>query len=100
MDDIVLTAVRDLRPLHSRETSGDRPELRRLTDRELLQACHTPANGDRLRVNARTERLIDGNGRAYELQRRASDGASTIQADTLVPCERYRPDLSMFPDIP
>ena len=91
--------VGDLRPLHSPAVSGERPELRALSDDELLAACDRPANGDPPRVNVRTGRLVDGNGRAYELLRRAASPASTITPDTLVECEEYRPDLSMFPDL-
>ena len=91
--------VDDLRPLHSPALSGERPELRALDDAELLAACDAPKNGDPPRINVRTGRLVDGNGRAYELLRRATDPASRITPDTLVDCEEYRPDLSMFPDL-
>ena len=89
--------VADLNPLHSPAVSGDRPELRALSDAELLAACDRPANGDPPRVNVRTGRLVDG--RAYELLRRAADPASRITPDTLIDCEEYRPDVSMFPDL-
>ena len=91
--------VADLKPLHSPAVSGDRPRLRALTDDELVQACNNPINGDPPRVNVRTGRLVDGNGRAYELQRRAADPASRITPDTLVRCDEHRPDMGMFPDL-
>ena len=92
-------AVRDLNPIHSRAHGSARPNLRRLSDDELLEAVRNPARGDFLTENARTRVLVDGNGRAHELQRRATDPGSTITPDTLVPVDDYAPDLSMFPDL-
>jgi hypothetical protein len=42
---------------------------------------------------------VDGNGRAYELRRRAADPKSSISFDTEIECEPYTPDKSMFPDL-
>jgi hypothetical protein len=91
--------VADLDPLHSPAVAGDRPSLRRLRDEQLIEACEQPANDDPVRVNTTTGRLIDGNGRAHELKRRASDPRSIITDDTTVACEPYSPDHSMFEDI-
>lgn len=76
-----------------------RPELKVLTDKELLQSVEAPIRGDRLLVNVRTGLLFDGNGRAYELLRRAKSSESTITPDTTVPIEYYTPDYSVFPDM-
>jgi len=76
-----------------------RPSIRTLSDEELLASVINPRFGDRLVINTRTGTLYDGNGRAMELLRRASDPNSEISADMIVPIEYYTPDLSMFPDI-
>jgi hypothetical protein len=76
-----------------------RPELQRLSDRELLESVWNPWFSDRLVVNSVTGVLYDGNGRAKELLRRAADPTSTIRGGMIVPVEYYTPDLSMFPDI-
>jgi hypothetical protein len=91
--------VSELDPLHSPETSGDRPELMALTDAELLEAVSNPINGDPIKINTITGKVIDGNGRAYELIRRAADPNSTITPDTEIPYIPYTPDNSMFWDL-
>jgi hypothetical protein len=89
----------DLRPIAMSAHLAARPDLRKLTDDELLKSVIDPALRDGIVVNTRTGLLHDGNGRTLELLRRASDPNSKITADTLVPVEYYTPDLSMFPDI-
>ncbi len=76
-----------------------RPGLQKLTDAELLESVRNPARGDFLTENTRTGTLVDGNGRAHELLRRAADPHSSIQPDTRVPVLPYTPDESMFPDV-
>lgn len=90
--------VRELQPLHSPEVSGNRPLLRQLGDADLLLACNNPLRADPLRQNMATGKLVDGNGRAYELKRRAADSASTITWDTEISVEPYYLDDSMFID--
>ena len=90
--------VKDLDPLHSPEVSGARPELEKLTDKELLNSVNNPVNGDPLKVNG-AGKLVDGNGRAYELQRRAAGPKSTIKPDTKINVQDYQSDRSMFPDL-
>ncbi len=91
--------VKDLKPIHSRAHGSARPGLRKLSDAELLAAVRSPARGDYLTENTRTGALVDGNGRAHELQRRMTGSGGEITPDTLVPVAAYTPDLSMFPDL-
>lgn len=91
--------VRDLQPLDTPAHTAPRPSLQQLSDDELLEAVRNPKNGDHLVVNTRTGKLHDGNGRARELIRRATDPQSRITPDTKVPVEEYTPDLSMLPDL-
>jgi hypothetical protein len=91
--------VRDLRPLHAEDVSGRRPSLAALSDVQLLESVRRPRRGDPLRIDVRTGRVVDGNGRAYELIRRAASGTSPIGPDTEVPYEPYAPDDSAFWDI-
>ncbi|GCE17667.1 hypothetical protein KDK_14670 [Dictyobacter kobayashii] len=83
--------VSELDPLHSSATSGRRPELENLSDQELLESVNNPRNGDPIKINTRTEKVVDGNGRAYELLNRASSPMSSITPDTLVHYEPYTP---------
>lgn len=92
-------AIRDLEPLADVAHRAPRPTLQRLTDHELLGAARNPASGDGLVQNTRTGKLLDGNGRAWELKRRAADPASSIRPEATVPVEDYTPDLLMFPDL-
>ena len=90
--------IADLRPIEMSAHQSLRPELRKLSDHELLESATNPQFDDPLVVNTVTGLLYDGNGRANELSRRAADPESTITADLTVPVEYYTPDLSMFPD--
>jgi hypothetical protein len=92
--------VKDLKPIQGVGHNTPRPGLRKLTDAELLQAVRDPAKGDLLTENTLTGTLVDGNGRARELLRRAADPNSNIKPDTKVPLAPYTPDMSMFPDLP
>ena len=79
--------------------SGERPSLERLSDAELLEAVNRPRNGDPIRIDTRTGKVVDGNGRAYELKRRAADPVSSITEATEVSYEAHTPDRSMFWDL-
>lgn len=81
----------DLKPIHSRQTVGDRPDLRGLTDNELLAAMSKPAKGDLVQVNTRTGGVVDGNSRIHELLRRAGEPRGRIDLDTPIPVRRYTP---------
>jgi len=87
--------VRDLDPLHSSETVGERPDLRKLSDAELIKSVTDPANGDMIKINTKTGKVVDGNSRTLELQRRANDPRSSIKPDTEVPVTDHTPDNSM-----
>jgi hypothetical protein len=91
--------VGDLRPLDMSAHRQPRPDIQRLSDEELLESVRKPTFDDKIVINTRSGTLYDGNGRAFELFRRASDEKSKITADMTVPVEYYTPDLSMFPDI-
>jgi hypothetical protein len=92
--------VKDLKPMQGGAHGAPRPGLRKLTDAELLESARNPVKGDFLTENTRTGTLVDGNGRAHKLHRRAADPNSGIKSDTKVPVASYTPDLSMFPDLP
>jgi len=83
--------VKDLDPLHSPGTSGRRPDLEKLSDQELLNSVNNPSNGDLIQINTNTGKIMDGNGRAYELLRRAASPGSSITPDTPVYYEPYTP---------
>ena len=91
--------IRDLKPMPYPAHATPRPGLRALSDAELLNSVRAPKDGDYLTENTRTGHLVDGNGRAHELLRRATGPASSIDPDEMVPVLEYVPDLSMFPDL-
>ena len=91
--------IKDLKPIQGPAHSAPRPGLRKMSDHELLRSVCHPAKGDFLTENTRTGILVDGNGRAHELLRRAADPFSNIEPETTVPVAPYMPDLSMFPDL-
>lgn len=91
--------IKDLKPIQGAAHAGPRPGLQKLTDAELLQSVCDPARGDYLTEDTRTGTLVDGNGRAHELLRRAADPNSSITPSTKVPVLPYSPDTSMFPDL-
>lgn len=92
--------VKDLKPMQGSAHSAPRPGLQKLTDAELLESVRNPAKGDFLTENTHTGTLVDGDGRAHELLRRANDPNSSIKPHTKVPVAPYTPDMSMFPDLP
>lgn len=90
--------VDELRPLTDSAHAAPRPHMQRMSDQELLDAVNNPTNRDRLLERTTDGQLLDGNGRAHELQRRMNDPASSIRPDTRVPVEEHTPDNSMFWD--
>jgi hypothetical protein len=88
--------VKDLDPVHSPETSKRRPDLEKLSDHELLESVNNPKEGDPIQINTNTGKVLDGNGRAYELLRRAASPGSSITPDTPIYYEPYTP--SSIPD--
>jgi RHS repeat-associated protein len=93
------TPIEELDPLHSEDTIGDRPDLEDLSDEELLNSVRNPKNGDPLRKNTKTGKLMDGNSRAQELKNRANNPDSTISGGDTVPVIPYTPDVSDFWDL-
>ncbi|MBA8576402.1 hypothetical protein HVV72_14900 [Escherichia coli] len=91
--------IKDLDLLHSPETIGSRPDLAKLTDSELLESVINPKSGDRVTVNTKTNKVMDGNSRVYELKKRADDPNSSITGETTIPVETYTPDDSFFGDM-
>ena len=91
--------VKALKPVQGGAHGAPRPGLQKLTDAELLESVRKPTKGDFLTENTRTGTLVDGNGRAHELLRRAADTNSSIKPDVKVPVQSYTPDVSMFPDL-
>ena len=76
--------VGDLRPAHSRSV-GDRGRFSNLSDKELLDLVVDPPEGEVMTIFAHNGKMAQGNGRAYELLRRAADPRSSITEDTLIP---------------
>lgn len=91
--------IKDLKPLHFPGVSRRRPSLERLSDKQLLASVHHPRNRDYLRIDGDSGRIVDGNGRAYELQRRAALPDAIITEDTLIPYMPYKRDRSEFWDM-
>jgi hypothetical protein len=89
-------SVKELNRLHSPETIGNRPDLAKLSDRDLMKSVTNPINGDKIKISTETGKVVDGNSRVLELQRRATDPKSSITPNTQVPVEHYTPDRSMF----
>jgi hypothetical protein len=92
-------ALGDLKPLEMPAHQSLRGDLTSLSDDELLASIESPSRGDGIVINTRTGVLYDGNGRVYELLRRATGPGSSITRATLVPVEYYTPNYSMFPDM-
>ena len=91
--------IKDLKPIQGAGHRRPRPGLQGLTDAELLKSVRDPRNGDYMTENTETGTLVDGNGRARELLRKAADPNSGIRPGTKVPVAPYTPDNSMFPDL-
>ena len=96
---MIYLRVGELKPIQSLAHGSLRLSLMNLSDEELLHAVTDPKRRDYLTVNTATRNLVDGNGRAHELIRRAADPKSSITVRTTVPVEEYTPDVSMFPDL-
>jgi hypothetical protein len=92
-------AIGDLKPLDMPAHQSLRGDLAQLTDDELIASVESPLRGDGIVINARTGVLYDGNGRVYELLRRAGRPGSRISPALTVPVEYYTPNYSMFPDM-
>jgi hypothetical protein len=78
----------DLEPIHA---AGMNPTtegaLRRLSDEDLMRTATAPADGQRIKARPGSNRVLDGNTRVREMQRRMADPASIFKPDTLIPVE-------------
>jgi hypothetical protein len=58
---------------HSQELirkSANYERIKNLSDQELIESVTNPKNGQRVKINMRTGKVVDGNTRIYEIQRR------------------------------
>jgi len=89
-------SVGDLDPLHSPETtekSKSGQDIQKLSDEELLNSANKPENGDMIKENTNTGKLVDGNTRANELKKRAADpNNKAITPGTKVKVEEHTPE--------
>jgi hypothetical protein len=80
--------LEDLQPIHG---PGMNPiteaKLRSISDEELLQTALNPRNGQLIKVSPGANRLLDGNTRVREMQRRMADPNCKFKPDTLIPVE-------------
>lgn len=74
----------DLEPIHK---SGMNPitenQLKQLSDDDLLRTVTNPLDGQMPKVREGSNRLLDGNTRIHEMNRRGFDPATTIPVDEL-----------------
>jgi hypothetical protein len=71
-------------PIHG---DRDRQDLSNLSDDELIASLRAPRDGNYMQVKA-DGRIMEGNGRAWEVRRRASSPDSSIELLTEFPYER------------
>jgi hypothetical protein len=78
----------DLEPIHQ---VGANPiterKLRQMSDQELLRTIHNPGDNEKVKARPGSNRVMDGNTRVRELQRRMNDPQSIIKPDTLIPVD-------------
>jgi hypothetical protein len=78
----------DLEPIHP---AGMNPitehGLRQLSDEELIRTVTAPLDGQKVKTRPNSNRLLDGNTRVRELQRRMTDPNNTIKPDLLIPAD-------------
>lgn len=61
--------------------------LQQLSDAVLLRSASQPRDGQMVKVRPGSNRVLDGNTRVRELQRRMHDPSSIIKPDTLIPVD-------------
>jgi RHS repeat-associated protein len=86
--------AKDLKLLHKEETitkSAEYQKIKNMSDKELIESVTNPSKYNKVRINTETGKLVDGNTRIYEIQRRG--------LDVNVPLEKYSPDKSHLPDL-
>jgi hypothetical protein len=82
----------DLLPIHR---PGMNPiterHLRGLSDEELLRTVTHPRDGQLVKARAGDPRVMDGNTRVLEMQRRMANPNSVFTPNTLIPVEEETP---------
>jgi hypothetical protein len=66
-------------------------QLRRLSDQDLLLTVTSPRDGQMVKARAGSDRVLDGNTRVIEMQRRMADPNSLFKPDTMVPVDEDMP---------
>jgi hypothetical protein len=92
--DIVQIKAKDLQLGHKESTitgSADYQKIKKLSDKDLIESVLHPTNYDPVQINTKTGKLVNGNTRIYEIQRRG--------LDVTVPVKTHVPDDSAFPDL-
>jgi hypothetical protein len=82
----VLRRLGDLQPIHQPGMNRiTEHKLRQLSDDDLLATATNPTDGEMIKARPGSNRVLDGNTRVIEMQRRMRDPLSKIKPDTLVP---------------
>jgi hypothetical protein len=78
----------DLEPIHQPGTNPiTEGRLRRMSDDELMRTVRDPADRQMMKARSGSNRVLDGNTRVRETQRRMTDPKSIFTPDTLIPVE-------------
>ena len=78
----------DLQPIHQPGMNPTTEAIRRrLSDAELMRTVTSPADGQMVKARPGSNRLLDGNTRIREMQRRMGDPSSAFRPDTLIPVD-------------
>ena len=89
-------SLEDLRPLHSpelTEKTKSGQDIGKLSNEELLDAANNPENGDLVKENTETGKLVDGNTRVNELKKRAADPNNKgITPKTKIKVQNHTPE--------
>jgi hypothetical protein len=80
----------DLETIHSGDLNSDAEAIRGLSDQDLIDAIENPSDGQRVKVREGENRLLDGNTRIEEAQRRFSPDTE-ITVDELPSRENLDP---------
>jgi RHS repeat-associated protein len=86
--------AKELKLVHNESTilkSADYKKISKLSDKELIESVTNPSKYDPVTINTKTGKLVDGNTRIYEIQRRG--------LDVNVPVKEYTPNDSGFPEL-
>jgi RHS repeat-associated protein len=81
----------DFARLHSDDLITKSPgyqDIKNLSDADLIKSITNPTNGAYVKVNTRTGKVVDGNTRVYEIQRRG--------LDVDIPYKEHNPNVSDY----